>query len=621
MQSRSGLSLIRGRALSDVLYIHPPGHLNDLVVPAGAISCMNAVRDAKKLGRYAFEVKDEEIENAKVIAVDLHWGISTPAFLRLIRHVRARNPDARIVVGGITAGHLASELIEQRICDFVVKGDSEVAFKSLVSSCLEGKPTQGIPNIVQKGVLIPPLRRMTQAEFDSTDTLTTDWFPTFEHISNLETKAFTVGKFIIAARGCLFRCKTCYGSVAEVFGRGILVRSPQSLVTMLKIAQAKKIENLRLILGKLPQRVLSGLLKALYEAGPFDFATSVGLYLCTPLTDGVLFMLDRTFKNPVVISVVPPEEHEPALSDTRLKQEMEKWERICRKVSKSQWLRIDMWANERNNFERLKRDLSSDRVRVSLATVWQLPRPGTGMPVTLGFLEKTYDKLWTYFVARLVSPTLASLLAPFGFLDELEIDPFQALEGYKGVLGDIASHALSSFGKFMVPMFSDFSIGFFFLSSFREELKKTCGIRCSGDVRILRVSEESSKKLHPLNIKPLERRETHKDILWESPIRLEQGHRAVAFVPVFDFLRPTWVVDEGFLTKDGVVALKFSPSLGGKELALKICYRLHSLWIYAEDAKGNVVAKGKADLEYFVRRIHVSYERIGGDWTGLSKTE
>jgi hypothetical protein len=602
--------------MSDVLYIHPSGHLNDLVIPAGAISCMNAVDNASKLGRYAFEVSDEEIQRAKAIAIDLHWGISAPAFLRLISHVRTKNPDAKIIVGGITAGHLAEELVEKGICDFVIKGDSEVAFSLLVSCCLEKKLTLGIPNVVQKGALKPVLARMTQAEFDATDTLTTKWFPAYERLLDLETKAFTVGKFIMVARGCPFRCKTCYGSVADVFGRGILVRSPQSLVAMVRKAHSEKVENLRLIVGKPPQKVLNRLLKALRDAGPFDFATSVGLIICSPLTDEALSMLDKTFKNPVVISVVPPEEHEPALSGKRLVHEVDAWKRICKEVSHTRWLKIDMWANETGNFERLKRELSSDRVRVSLATVWQLPRPGAGMPVSFEFLKETYEDLWTYFVARLVSPTLASLLAPFGFLDELLTDPFLAIRGRTGALGNIASHALSSFERFMIPMFSDFSIGLVSLSSVGREQKEACGIRCVGDVKIFRLGKESIGEYRMDDVHRVEEHKTHRDILWESRMTVKVGQQAVGFVPLFDFLPPTWLLDDGELvSNDGVLALKLDPSLRGKTLTVKIFYRLHSLWIFAQDVDGRVVARGKADLQYFTRREHLSYSRPEGDWT------
>ena len=611
--------IVAGRSwspkMSDVLYIHPPGHLNDLVIPAGAISCMNAVNSASKLGRYAFEVSDEEIQNAKVVAVDLHWGISAPAFLRVTRYVRTKNPRAKIIVGGITAGHLAQELVEKGICDFVVQGDSEVAFSLLVSCCLENRPALGIPNVVQKGAMNPVLARMTQAQFDATDTLTTDWFPTYERLSDLETKAFAVGKTIMVARGCPLRCTTCYGSVAQVFGRGVLVRSPESLVAMVKKAHAKKVENLRLIVGKPSQKVLNSLLKALHDAGPFDFATSVGFYLCSPLTDETLFLLDRTFKNPVVISVVPPEEHEPALSPNKLALEMNAWKRICKVVSKTRWLTIDMWANQRDNFERLKGELGSKRVKVSLAAVWQLPRPGAGIPVSFDFLKETYENLWTYFVARLVSPTLARLLAPFGFLDELMTDPSEALQGQTGALAKIANQALWSFATVSVPMFCGFGIGLVSLSSVGKGHSESCGIKCSGNVKIFRLGEGMVGKYKECDVHRMKQSETYSDILWEVRITVEDGQMALGFVPLFDFLPPTWLLDErDLVSTDGVLALELDPSLQGKTLIVKMFYRLHSLWIFAQGVDGRVVAKGKADLQYFTRRKHLSYSRPEADW-------
>ncbi|MCZ7685946.1 MAG: cobalamin B12-binding domain-containing protein [Sandaracinaceae bacterium] len=86
-----------------VLYVHPSGHLNDLVVPAGAVTCMNAI-PGPKLGRYAHEVADEEILEAAVVAIDLHWALALSGLEPLVRHVRALRPDVPIVIGGITAG-------------------------------------------------------------------------------------------------------------------------------------------------------------------------------------------------------------------------------------------------------------------------------------------------------------------------------------------------------------------------------------------------------------------------------------------------------------------------------------------------------------------------------------
>ncbi|MCM2335075.1 MAG: hypothetical protein NDI82_14165, partial [Anaeromyxobacteraceae bacterium] len=93
-----------------LLYVHPRGHLNDLVVPAGALSAMNAA-PGPKLGRYAFEVGDDELRAARVVAMDLHWALGLSGLRPLLARLRAVNPAARVVVGGITASHYPEELV------------------------------------------------------------------------------------------------------------------------------------------------------------------------------------------------------------------------------------------------------------------------------------------------------------------------------------------------------------------------------------------------------------------------------------------------------------------------------------------------------------------------------
>ena len=253
--------------LPEVLYIHPAGLLNDLVVPAGALSCMNAV-SASKRGRYAFEVEDTEIRAARVVATDLHWAVGLPGFARLVRHVRQVNPDAVLIVGGITAGHYARELLEQHPVDFVVQGDSEVAFAALVNTVLTGRgdPSR-IPNVHVRGAPSPALRRMTNEEFDRTDCLTCDWFPTFARVTDWDAVAFGPGRTVPVSRGCPSRCVACYGSYASTFGKGVRVRSPAGLAVILGRAQDEGVRNLRLILGKVPAATLTRLLAASIATG------------------------------------------------------------------------------------------------------------------------------------------------------------------------------------------------------------------------------------------------------------------------------------------------------------------------------------------------------------------
>jgi len=175
------VSLEMAPATLDVLYVHPGGHPNDLVIPAGALTCMNAARGTR-LGRYAVEVTDDEIAAARVVAIDVHWALALPGFERLVTHVRAVSCGATIIVGGVTAGHYARELLERYPIDYVISGDPEASFAALVDALRAGARPTDLPNVHARDLPPPAQRRLTAAEYDATDPLTADWFPTCQRV-------------------------------------------------------------------------------------------------------------------------------------------------------------------------------------------------------------------------------------------------------------------------------------------------------------------------------------------------------------------------------------------------------------------------------------------------------
>lgn len=416
------------RRFPEVLYVHPSGHLNDLVVPAGALSCMNATR-ATKLGRYAFEVADEEIANARVVAIDVHWALALPGLERLVEHVRKIRPDVPIVVGGITAGHYADTLLQRYAIDYVVRGDSEVAFARLVDALLSGCPPTGIPNVHGRNIPSVPALRMTPAEFDATDCVTCDWFPTYANVTNWDAVAFGPGRTIGVARGCPKRCPECYGSYASTFGDGYLLRSPVGVAGLLRQAEGEGARNVRLVVGKPPPRQLAALLRGIAEGGPYAFDGEVGFYLCTAPEPDDLARLEAAFQGKVTLSLVRPEEHQPALSPQQLVREKEAWRRVATHAAGSKALQIDVWSVRSSNVLQVKGEIAdpdNERVKASYGAVWAVTRPLGDKSVAFDDVVDAVAPVWTFYAARLLSPALATMLAPFRFLDEIETDPLAA---------------------------------------------------------------------------------------------------------------------------------------------------------------------------------------------------
>jgi len=292
-----------------LLYVHPRGHLNDLVVPAGALSALNATPVAK-LGRYAFEVTDEELRAARVVALDLHWALGLSGLEPLLARLRAVNPAARTVVGGITASHYPRELIAELGVDHVVQGDAEEAFPALVAALLDGRAPGDLPNVWSRGHR-PRLARVDQAAFEAADCLTADWFPTLARVRDWMTAACPMSANIPVARGCALRCPTCHGSHAAVSGEEVLVLSPEAFGLRLEQARALGLRSLRLIFGRLPAARQAALLAEAAARGPFDFPNGMGLYLCQPPSPEDLEAIEAAFRGRVTLSAVAPAEHVP----------------------------------------------------------------------------------------------------------------------------------------------------------------------------------------------------------------------------------------------------------------------------------------------------------------------
>lgn len=212
-----------------VLYIHPYGHQNDFQVPTGLVGLMNRVA-APKLGRYAAEVRPEEVAAARCIALDLHWFFSLETVHAMVTELKRQNPSAPIILGGITASFYARYLLERYPIDYLIQGDAELAFGRLVEALAEGGPVGEIPNVHRPSGPAARSEPVSPKEYARTDYLTLDWFPALaertRHGHRLYAKApfhevDHFHPFVPLNRGCRFDCNFCFGAYQrDVFGRG-----------------------------------------------------------------------------------------------------------------------------------------------------------------------------------------------------------------------------------------------------------------------------------------------------------------------------------------------------------------------------------------------------------------
>ncbi len=562
-----------------VLHIHPWGHLNDLVVPAGVLACLNAI-PGPKLGRYAFEVADDEIARACVVTIDVHWALALTGFEHLVAHVRAVAPRVPIVVGGITAALLADELLASYPVDFVFRGDAETSFTALIAALRAGQQPGPLPNVHQRGAPTPPPRRMSSEDFDASDSVRLDWFPTLAKVTDLDAVAFPTGRTIIGARGCPLRCPTCYGSHASTYGGGYLWRSPERTAELLRDAERAGGRNVRLILSKPTPRQLSGLIAALGATGPYRFGSAVGLFLCRAPSDDELAALDRAFESPVTISVVPPDEHVPPLSPERLATERAEWRRVSRWVAASKNLRLDVWSTVGRDTRALRAELGDhDRVSVNSGAVWSMTRPADG--ASLPPAREAVRDLWTFYAARLLSPSLAALLTPFRFLDEVD-DEVEALPPpEEPALRPYHAAIVSSWRAHRLPMIRGLAFELVPVDGVVAR-REAAGTSFSGALAIGQITRSRGGAL------PLEARFDHRGVSLhaEVPARAAAGSLAILprGLPLDDAARR------------GVVVLRGEHAADAR---VRIDLRVQDARVFLLGAGDELLQRGVAGLGYF----------------------
>ena len=222
----------------DLLYIHPIFHQLPGCIPMGVVGLINSV-DVSKLGLFSHEVTVDHIRAARVIAMDVHWYFSLTPALALIEIYKKVNPEVKIVLGGYTAAIYASKIASRSSVDYILRGDTELPFKLLVQTLLDGGEITRIPNIVSKDFSTDTSYRLDSEYFSQLDYSNYDWFPSkLAQIQEPVDVGLLYGgvfnfPFIPVFRGCPYPCEFCYGERKNnktLFGRDHVARSAESVM-------------------------------------------------------------------------------------------------------------------------------------------------------------------------------------------------------------------------------------------------------------------------------------------------------------------------------------------------------------------------------------------------------
>ncbi|MCU1593535.1 MAG: B12-binding domain/radical domain protein Ta0216 family [Frankiales bacterium] len=182
---------------------------------------------------------------APVYGIDLHWLPHANGALGIAELVKRIHPDAKVLLGGLSASYFHLELMENPAVDFVLRGDStEEPCRQLLHALREGKPLESVQNLTWKRddgtVVVNPLT-FVPADLDWIDVPAYDFMlhAVFKYRSFADFLPYIEwlrypSTMLLSSRGCPYDCAICGGSRSAyraVAGRNrVALRSPEKLV-------------------------------------------------------------------------------------------------------------------------------------------------------------------------------------------------------------------------------------------------------------------------------------------------------------------------------------------------------------------------------------------------------
>lgn len=254
---------------TDVVYIHPlprpaPHGTGSgaayPVIPVGLVGHVNLLRASGftvrglNLGvartlEPAFDLATWLGEHASpaVVLIDFHWYEHAWGATHVAEVVRTSWPEARVVLGGLSATHFHAEVLDRcPSVDAVICGAAEDAVVRLVKQAVAGawKPLS-VANVAARSHDGRPARSsdhwQTPPEvLDRLDTVDLDWLEDAEtyrrmmHSRPARVVAPAVqGQWVLSGRGCAFACGYCGGGrfAHKVLSglSGVIKRAPERL--------------------------------------------------------------------------------------------------------------------------------------------------------------------------------------------------------------------------------------------------------------------------------------------------------------------------------------------------------------------------------------------------------
>jgi hypothetical protein len=311
-----------------------------------------------------------------------------------------------------------------------------------------------------------------------------------------------------------------------------------------------------------------------------------------------LELLDRTFENEIHISMIPPHEHVPELEPRQLETQQRGWLRVANQVSASQHLNIDAWTTARGDFERTRSLFESvagsRRVKVSFGAVWSVTRPTeNGEKHRFDTVRAAVEPLWTFYASRLLSPALASLLEPFQFLDELDVDP-ATLPAPDGPLRPFFDAIMASWRRDHLPTLPALRLAVVPLR-LRPGVRTAStrfGARLSGDLTC--AENDQFEMLENGVPQSLQLTRDHEGVRLTASVSCPPGTSFLAFVPEPLAGAPADLDWVRALAASGMTGMQVRDPSPMSPIQIDVLLRMQEVFVYLQSQHGPL--RGRADL-------------------------
>lgn len=272
-------------------------------------------------------VLEEYVNNNDIplIGFSLHWHLQSYDTMREIKRIKSVKPEAKIVLGGFTAGFFADEIMKDFSCvDFIIKGDAEVPLLELVRSLSKARTTfASIPNLVwRRGGEIISNDITYLADNSSLERLNFTNFNLLEDFAVYKKIGLTVASYslkdelfssykkmfpVCVGRGCSVNCSFCGGSKLSqkvmCNRHGIVFRSPGAVLESVKTALSAGYDGIYLDFDPWPRRTYFKKLFSLIRKSGINTALE---FTCWSLPDeDFVNDLKKTFRENVSLLISP----------------------------------------------------------------------------------------------------------------------------------------------------------------------------------------------------------------------------------------------------------------------------------------------------------------------------